>query len=336
MEEFLAWHIQRTLPLSYLNMTHCFNKIVPSRLVHHSLSQEMHKNMFLMQRHVLQTWALSTDLPEHLSSRKKPYVGGHWQRKAISQPVELRWGRACGNTFHVDWTVQDRGQLLDRVAVAIYHRRDWRARLKQTLHAFFKDRWLFLTEMDNSPGLEINQQTHRKHSDWISCPLLLQGWLPHRCTCQYHWFELLSLWACCHLDWSWAKVELYHNIILTLDCPLQRHLNIFFVASITLALCYWYCWWLFHPSTTAVLDLGFLRLDRPTGCFHSAGLPFHWAGLIQRYWEGLTKNYWSWSYEHSDKPSSGKHLYLYIYYTYIIQAWQDKNVITFFIEPSLQ
>lgn len=173
------------------------------------------------------TWAPSTDLPEHLSGRKEPNVGGHGQRKAISQPVELRWGRACGNTFHVDWTVQHCGQLLDRVTVAIYHRRDWRARLKQTFHAFIRDKWLYLTDMDTSSSLEINQKTHRKHSDWISCPLLLQGWWPHRCTCQYHWFELQSMWAYCHLSWSWAKAELHHNNILTL----QRHFILFLLSK---------------------------------------------------------------------------------------------------------
>lgn len=176
--------------------------------------------------------------------------------------------------------------------------------------------------MDNSSSLEIDQKTHRKHSDWISCPLLLQGWWPHRCTCQYHWFELQSMWACCHLSWSWAKVELHHNIILTLDWPLQRHsFYTLFVASITWAPCCLCCWWLLHPSTTAGLDLGFLWPDKPAGCFHSAGLPFHWAGLIQRYWEGLTAFLvLAHCYEHCDKPSSGKYLYLHDN----IQGWQDK------------
>lgn len=68
----------------------------------------------------------STDLPEHLSGREKPDVGGHWQRQAVPQPVELwRW-RACGNTLDADRSVQDGGQLLGCLAVAIYHRRHWK------------------------------------------------------------------------------------------------------------------------------------------------------------------------------------------------------------------
>lgn len=64
--------------------------------------------------------ALSTDLPEHLSSRKKPCVGGQRQRQAVPQPVELRRRRACGHTLNADRRVQDGGQLLHALAVALY------------------------------------------------------------------------------------------------------------------------------------------------------------------------------------------------------------------------
>lgn len=66
----------------------------------------------------------------------------------------------------------------------------------------------------------------------------------------------------------------------------------FVVASITWTPCSLYRWWLHHLSTTGWLESGFPWLDRLVGCFHLAGLPFHWEALIQRYWEGLGENLW--------------------------------------------
>lgn len=54
----------------------------------------------MRQKDALGTF-LSTDLPEHLSSREKPYVGGHGQREAVSQPVELRGRGAGGDALDV-------------------------------------------------------------------------------------------------------------------------------------------------------------------------------------------------------------------------------------------
>lgn len=63
------------------------------------------------------------DLPEHLPSRKKVYVGGERQRQAVPQPVDLwEWG-ACGHTLHADGRVHNGAQLLRCVAVAFYYRR---------------------------------------------------------------------------------------------------------------------------------------------------------------------------------------------------------------------
>lgn len=75
------------------------------------------------KRSVADSRGASTDLPEHLSSRKKAYVGGERQWQAVPQPAELwRWG-ACGNTLNADIRVQNGGQLLDCLTVAIYNRR---------------------------------------------------------------------------------------------------------------------------------------------------------------------------------------------------------------------
>lgn len=44
--------------------------------------------------------------------------------------------------------------------------------------------------------------THRKHLDWISCPLPLRRWWQRRCTFLHRWCLLQRPWACYHLDWS--------------------------------------------------------------------------------------------------------------------------------------
>lgn len=145
--------------------------------------------------------ALSADLPEHLSSRKEPYVGGQWQWQAVPQPVELwRW-RACGNTLNADRSVQNGGQLLDCLTVAIYNRRHWKVnecspkmKISPSCHC------------ESLKNMDWNENsTHHKPLDWIFYPLPRQCWWQHRCIFLHQWCALHGPWAWYHHDWSWSS-----------------------------------------------------------------------------------------------------------------------------------